>query len=241
MALMFIAIDPETDSDHCPAVFVEEESGDLLFQGWTVTDPATLAEVSRRSPVADNESVVRLPARMRATILEALSGHGATVQRVDRRDRQLGGSPRDEGRVHTDDQRFLDWLAGKPLPCPANPAWSQLVRTHTARGVRFRRARVVSEPLADYIRFEYAITDEVNVSAGEEVRWLPRRRASDLRLPGNDFWLFDDRLIRFSYFSGDGYILEDELVADTAVAGMCSAAFEAVWDRSTPHAEYRPT
>lgn len=65
-----------------------------------------------------------------------------------------------------DDQRFLDWLAGKPLPRPANPAWSQLVQAHTARGVRFRRARVVSEPLADYIRFEYAITDEVNVSAG---------------------------------------------------------------------------
>jgi hypothetical protein len=33
MALIFIAIDPETDSDHCPAVFVEEETGDLLFQG----------------------------------------------------------------------------------------------------------------------------------------------------------------------------------------------------------------
>ena len=140
-----------------------------------------------------------------------------------------------------DDQRFLDWLAGKPLPRPANPAWSQLVQAHTARGVRFRRARVVSEPLADYIRFEYAITDEVNVSAGEEVRWLPRRRASNLCLRGNDFWLFDDRLIRFSYFSGDGHILEDELVADTAVARMCSTAFEAVWDRSIPHAEYRPT
>ena len=101
MALIFIAIDPETDSDHCPAVFVEEETGDLLFQGWTVTDSATLAEVSRRSPIADNESVVRLPARMHATILEALSGYGATVQRVDRRDRQLSGSPRDAGRVHT--------------------------------------------------------------------------------------------------------------------------------------------
>jgi hypothetical protein len=101
MALIFVAIDPETDSDHCPAVFVEQETGDLLFQGWSVTDPATLAEVSRRSPVADNESVVRLPARMRATILEALSGHGATVQRADRDDRQLSGSPRDEGRVRT--------------------------------------------------------------------------------------------------------------------------------------------
>jgi len=138
-----------------------------------------------------------------------------------------------------DDQRFLDWLADKPLPRPANPKWSQLVRTHTARGVRFRRARVVSEPLADYIRFEHAITEEVNILAGEEVRWLPRRLASDLCLPGNDFWLFDDRLIRFSYFSGDGHILDDELVSDAAVAQMCSAAFEAVWERSIPHAEYR--
>ena len=139
-----------------------------------------------------------------------------------------------------DDQRFLDWLAGKPLPVPANPVWSELVRAQTVRGVRFRRLRVVSEPLADYIRFEHAITDEVNVSAGEDVRWLPRRRAADLCLPGNDFWLFDDRLIRFSYFSGAGDIMEDEMVSDPAVARMCSAAFEAAWARSIPHADYQP-
>ena len=52
---------------------------------------------------------------------------------------------------------------------------------------------------------------------------------------------FDDKLIRFSYFSGDGHILEDELVSDLAAARRCSAAFEAVWERSIPHAEYRPT
>jgi|SRR5581483_783114 len=100
MALRFIGIDPETDSDHCPAVFVEEETGDLLFQGWTVIDAATLAQVSRHSPVADNESVVRLPARMRAIILEALSGHGATIQRADRGDRAVSGSPGDAGHLH---------------------------------------------------------------------------------------------------------------------------------------------
>jgi hypothetical protein len=100
MTLLFIAIDPEMDSDHCPAVFVEEETGDLLFQGWTVTDAAMLAEVARHSPIADSESVVRLPARMRAIILEALSGHGATVQRADRSDRHLSGTHGDEGRVH---------------------------------------------------------------------------------------------------------------------------------------------
>lgn len=139
-----------------------------------------------------------------------------------------------------DDQRFLDWLVGKPLPQPPNPQWSELVRTHTARGVRFRRLRVVSEPLADYIRFEHEITEEVNISAGEDVRWIPRRRASDLCLPGNDFWLFDNRLIRFSYFSGVGDIMEDELVDDPSIARMCAAAFEAAWARGIPHASYQP-
>ena len=62
MALRFIAIDHETDTNHCLAVFIDEETGDFLFQGWTVTDPKTLAESSQHSPIADNESLVRLPA-----------------------------------------------------------------------------------------------------------------------------------------------------------------------------------
>ena len=52
--------------------------------------------------------------------------------------------------------------------------------------------------------------------------------------------LFDDRLVRFHYFSGDGDIVEHELVSDPAVIQMCAAAFEAVWERAIPHAEYRP-
>ena len=97
MALKFIAIDPDTDQDHCPAVFVEEETGDLLFQGWTVTSPATLAEVGGHSTVADNESVVRLPARMRDIIVEALRGHGTAVSRADSGDVQVSGAPGDAG------------------------------------------------------------------------------------------------------------------------------------------------
>lgn len=139
-----------------------------------------------------------------------------------------------------DDQRFVNWLAGKPLPEPANPAWTELVHTHSARGVRFRRARVVSEPLADFIRFEYALTAGVNIAAGEQVRWLPRHRASDLCLPGNDFWVFDHRLVRFGYFAGNGDFLGHELEDRPSVVRMCAAAFESVWERAIPHADYRP-
>ncbi|MFD3613332.1 DUF6879 family protein [Streptomyces atroolivaceus] len=38
-----------------------------------------------------------------------------------------------------------------------------------ARGVKVCRARTVSEPGIDYIRFEHAITD-ANLCAGEQVR-----------------------------------------------------------------------
>jgi hypothetical protein len=100
MALKFLAIDPGTDGDNCPAVFVEKETGDLLFQGWTVTDPQTLAEAGKHSPIADNESLVRLPARMRAIILEALNGQGAAIQRADRGDDEHSGAPGDARRLH---------------------------------------------------------------------------------------------------------------------------------------------
>lgn len=139
-----------------------------------------------------------------------------------------------------DDPRFVGWLAGDPLPVPANPAWSELVRAHTARGVRFRRARVVSEPLADYIRFEHAITDEVNVAAGEEVRWLSRRLAPGLCVPLCDFWVLDGRVVRFGYFAGNGDFLGDEVTDDPAIARTCADAFEAVWEHAVPHGEYRP-
>jgi hypothetical protein len=82
-------------------VFVEEETGDLLFQGWTVTDPVVLAEVDGHSRIADSESVVRLPARMRAIILEALSGHGTAVRRTDSGDDALGRAPGDAGLLRS--------------------------------------------------------------------------------------------------------------------------------------------
>jgi hypothetical protein len=79
MRLRFLTIDPETGGDHCPAVFVDEETGDLVFQGSTVTDLADLDQVSTHSPIAGYESAVRLPARMKVRILEALHGIGDTT------------------------------------------------------------------------------------------------------------------------------------------------------------------
>ncbi|MFE3887027.1 DUF6879 family protein [Streptomyces lydicus] len=117
--------------------------------------------------------------------------------------------------------------------------WVDLISRATARGVTVRRARIVSEPVTDYIRYEHAGAS-VNVHAGELVRWLPRRRAVDLMLPGCDLWIFDGESVLFNHFSGVGDWAEPpmELRTEPGVVKQCSDAFETVWDRAIPHDEY---
>jgi hypothetical protein len=118
--------------------------------------------------------------------------------------------------------------------------WLGLMRSTTGRGVQVRRARVVSEPVTDYIRFEHAGT-ALNISAGEDVRWLPRAGASGIALPGNDFWLFDFETAIFSHFSGDGRSIGQDLTTDPWAVRLCRSAFEAVWSQAIPHSLYTPS
>ncbi|WP_202532768.1 DUF6879 family protein [Streptomyces sp. SID3212] len=137
------------------------------------------------------------------------------------------------------DQAFIDWKAGKTLdPAERWADWHSIVTEATARGVEVRRARVVSTPVSEYVRFEHAVTDGLNIAAGEDVRWLSRRRATNVALPGNDFWLFDSSLVLLNHFDGEGENMEMELTEDPEVAKLCESAFEAVWKRATPHAEF---
>ncbi|GAB3967076.1 hypothetical protein GCM10029978_033620 [Actinoallomurus acanthiterrae] len=155
----------------------------------------------------------------------------------------------DESAVHLEmrdgytpsDPVFLDWKAGVRIEGSKRyPEWFGLVRATVARGVQIRRVRIVSEPLADFIRFEYDVTEGLNVAAGEQVRWLSRRRASDLALPGNDFWVFDGRIVRFGYFAGDGEFVGHDVWEDPDVVKLCTSAFEAAWERGVDHDDYRP-
>jgi hypothetical protein len=148
---------------------------------------------------------------------------------------------RDSYAVDYEKGPFADWRAGFRHD-PADRAswwrpWLDLIQETVGRGVVVRRARVVSEPVSEYTRFLYDGTF-TNVAAGEQVRWLPRRQASDIALPGNDFWLIDGRLIRWNHFTGEGASAGGEISEDPAAAKLCADAFETVWDRGIPHDNY---
>jgi len=148
---------------------------------------------------------------------------------------------RDVYAVDEEDRDLKAWRAGT-LPGVDDPtAWwgpfHDAVQGAVERGVAVHRARVVSTPTTEYIRFEHACTPR-NLAAGEEVRWLPRDQALGLLLPAHDFWLFDGQLVRWHHFAGDGTHLRDELDDRAVSADRAGAAFAAVWDQAVPHLEY---
>jgi hypothetical protein len=129
------------------------------------------------------------------------------------------------------------WAAGEPDDLEWLQGWCGMVREHLKAGRSVRRARVVSEPLSEYQRWSHSIALPM-VEAGEDIRWVPRRLVSSVALPGNDFYLFDDRLAVFLLYTGNGLAAGMLGSSDPADLRLCRSAFEAVWKLSVPHREY---
>ncbi|MBM9618226.1 hypothetical protein [Streptomyces zhihengii] len=69
MALRFIGIDPDTGQQGSPTVWVDEEKGELVLQGWEPDEKleaeCAAFEVPGHAPgIPPHEAVIRIPARM---------------------------------------------------------------------------------------------------------------------------------------------------------------------------------
>jgi hypothetical protein len=129
------------------------------------------------------------------------------------------------------------WAQGEPDDLGWLQGWAATLREHVEAGRSVRRARVVSEPLSDYQRWSHSIA-HVMVDAGEDIRWVPRRKVSAVAMPGNDFYLLDGRLIIWLHYAGSGLGTAKETSTDPDEIRLCRAAFEAVWERAIPHRDY---
>ncbi|WP_327091019.1 hypothetical protein OIE66_10450 [Nonomuraea sp. NBC_01738] len=116
-------------------------------------------------------------------------------------------------------------LHGDDTDACRTDVWAALVAQAVTRGVVVRRVRVVPGPGS--ARGEPIVP-------GEQVRWLPRSLTSTLPLPGNPFWLFDDRMVRFSVFGGDGLWRCWQFTSDREVVALCATAFESAWSWAVP-------
>jgi hypothetical protein len=128
------------------------------------------------------------------------------------------------------------FLAGEP-DYAWNDEWAAMMRQHTARGRRMERVRVVSEPHSDYTRFALDLA-RVNVSAGEDIRYLARDRAAHLDLPSYDFWFIDSSSVGILHFGADDVLLGAEILTDPAAVGKHGRWRDVAWQHAVPFAEY---
>ncbi|QIB47942.1 MULTISPECIES: hypothetical protein [Streptomyces] len=84
MPLLFVGIDPATEKDKSPTVWVDQEKQEIVFQGWR-PEPELEAECAafelpgHAKGIPDDEAVVRIPARMVHMVREACDA----VERAD--------------------------------------------------------------------------------------------------------------------------------------------------------------
>jgi hypothetical protein len=240
----FIGGDPESQTGECPAVWAVP--GGIYFRGKTVTDPELVGEFNQDIAKGEDETDIWMPDRMFPIIREALDG--------TERHRQGPGQPSFEYLIEGVTQSvirlemrdaydhtvggFDEWRATGDISAFDWGDWLDIVRSAVSRGVRWRRVRIVSEPLSEYMKWEHACTVE-NVKAGEDIRWLPRIKAADLMLPPADCWVFDHRLVRWNFQRGDNTNPQIyTFSSDPRVIRDIIAGFEMAWERSIPHSDY---
>jgi hypothetical protein len=144
---------------------------------------------------------------------------------------------RDDYHIEDEEVPFRKWLKGEPDDFGWRIEWLSFVKGVITRGVVVQRARVVTEPHTDYVRWELAL-DPQNIAAGEDIRYLPRHNAEDIVLPTEDCWLFDDERLVLSLFKpggGSGGFAREynpDLIRRYRV--VCNQ----VWSRAIPYTEY---
>ena len=80
MTLRFIGVDPDSPNNGSPTVWLDDEDDSIVIQGWKIADERTMSEITAVKPVPNHETVVRVPARMAAFLMEAC-GDGTTGER----------------------------------------------------------------------------------------------------------------------------------------------------------------
>ncbi|WP_433398088.1 DUF6879 family protein [Streptomyces sp. CA-146814] len=123
----------------------------------------------------------------------------------------------------------VDWDTDDP--------YCELIRSQTAQGKRVERVRIVDRPPTTG---QLYLLNNVkrNSALGEGIRNLWRADAQRLRLPSEDFWLFDSRLAAKLRFDDEDNLVDVELITEPVEIVRYSVIRDAAWHHAVPYEEF---
>ncbi|WP_324192722.1 DUF6879 family protein [Nocardia transvalensis] len=153
------------------------------------------------------------------------------------RDEAFRLETRDSYGVPSENEPLQRFLNKEPFDLRAwFQDWYDFVQELVARGVVVSRVRVVSVPHTDYQRWLFSLA-ALNVEAGEDIRYLPRRDAGEI--PTDDWWLLDNERVAYPLSDEQGRAVGGVgVTADSHIVSYCREVRERLWRLATPYAEY---
>ena len=126
------------------------------------------------------------------------------------------------------------WRDGQPDDLEWMSSWLEMIRRAAQKGRRFGRVRVFPEPPTEYLRWQSQVTTPHNIAAGEGIRVITQRRARELDLPADDFWIFDDERVAWLHFAEDRTLTGATLTDDRATVSRCCSWREVAIRHAVP-------
>ncbi len=138
--------------------------------------------------------------------------------------------------MHGEEEEFRSFMATGHLDLPEDDPWLIRVREFRASGRSLRRVHLVTQPLSDYLRYEFAAY-AYNIEAGEEIRIFDVTNGHNPLAGVQDFWMFDDARVVLMHYRSDGTHTGRELL-ESADLDQYRHWKEIALSHSVPFAEY---
>ncbi|MDO0933936.1 hypothetical protein QQY66_20440 [Streptomyces sp. DG2A-72] len=211
-----------TDSKNggCPAVHEDLDTGEIVVQGAPLSEPEDIAQlqhfgVGDTAVVVPRELLVHHGPKevTRVPELIGLEEFGRLFENFEHTAWHLetrGGYASDR-----EDASYAAFVETGTATWDLDSDWCANIRRQTSQGKYVGRVRVVDNPPTEGQLFllDYA---KCNAATGEDVRNLWRADAERLRLPSEDFWIFDSRLVALLRFDDVDTLLDVEVVTEPA-------------------------
>ncbi|MFC9424523.1 DUF6879 family protein [Streptomyces sp. NPDC056987] len=224
----------------CPAVHEDLDTGEAIVHGRPLTDPEDLTQLQHLSPgetavVVPREILVDFGPKDRvphviglAEFARLFTAFKHTAWRLETRRRYASDELTETYAQFTRDEPVL-WEG-------VDAEWCAERREQVALGKRFERVRILDAPPTTG---QLYLLDNArrNSAVGEVIHTLTRGEADGLRLPEEDFWIFDSRLVALLNFDSDDNLVDVELITEPAAVNRYAKARDAAWHYAVPYQE----
>lgn len=226
----------------CPTLYTTP-SGDYVVQGDRVTDPGELDQLHN---LTDDEGAVVVPRELLANFGPRESVHVPQMVSFEEFDSMFTTLRHSAWRLETrrryawDEQQdtYREFLTAGCVDWDLEDAWCRERREQVALGKRFERVRIMDAPPTEGQRY---LLDNArrNTTVGEAIRVLTRSKADELQLPGEDFWIFDARVVALLHFNDTDDMTGVELITNPVEVLRYAQAREAAWHHAVPYDQFR--